>query len=618
MSLTQALKISASGLRAAQAGLALVSSNVANAETPGYVRKTLVQTAGAVAGSGASVSVVGVNRELDEYVQRQLRVEMAGGSYAELRARFYDRLQLVYGTPGSSAAIETLYGNFTNALQALAATPNSSTVRLQAVHAAQVLAQRLNGLSADIQALRAEAESGLAEATANANEAMQAIAQLNQQLAGARADDPAAAALMDQRDRLIDQLAQLMDIRVVKSDGNQLIVFTNSGVQLVGLKAARLEFEPQSAMTATAQWSADPSRRGVGTLTLVSPNGDGLDLIASGSIRSGAIAAYVEMRDQALVAAQAQLDAFAAAMAQALSDKTEAGTAVTVGAQSGFDLDLGGLVAGNTVRVTSTDASGTQRSITFVRVDDPAALPLDPGPDPNDRIVGISFSGGAAAVAGQIAAALGAGFTVSNPAGSTLRILDDGGATVTLNAATTTKTVTGLASGDVRLPLFVDGLVPYTGAYTAEGAQMTGLAGRIAVNAAVLADPSKLVVYGAAPTTAAGEGARPTFLYDQLTQATLRFAAPAGSGGGAATVQATLPGFLRQILAQQGEEAAAAASLRDGQAVVVDALRQRMNDVSQVNIDEEMTNLLRLQSAYSANARVLAAVRDMLDTLLRL
>ena len=72
------------------------------------------------------------------------------------------------------------------------------------------------------------------------------------------------------------------------------------------------------------------------------------------------------------------------------------------------------------------------------------------------------------------------------------------------------------------------------------------------------------------------------------------------------------------MISQQGEQAATADSLRQGQEVVVNTLQQRFADQSNVNIDEEMANLLKLQTAYAANARVLSTVRDMLDSLFKL
>ena len=112
-----------SGLRATQAGLSLVASNVANAQTPGYVRKTLVQVATAAGDAGVSVRVSAINRELDQYMQRQLRTETSGGAYADLRAQFYQRLQSVYGDPGSTSSLETVFNNFTTALQSLVDEP---------------------------------------------------------------------------------------------------------------------------------------------------------------------------------------------------------------------------------------------------------------------------------------------------------------------------------------------------------------------------------------------------------------------------------------------------------------------------------------------------------------
>ncbi len=112
MSLSQALTTAVTGLRATQAGLSLVAANVANAETPGYVRKTAVQVATAAGDLGVGVRVAAINRELDQYVQRQMRIESSGASYADLRAQFYQRLQSVYGEPGSASSLETVFNNF--------------------------------------------------------------------------------------------------------------------------------------------------------------------------------------------------------------------------------------------------------------------------------------------------------------------------------------------------------------------------------------------------------------------------------------------------------------------------------------------------------------------------
>ena len=127
------------------------------------------------------------------------------------------------------------------------------------------------------------------------------------------------------------------------------------------------------------------------------------------------------MRDHVLPEAQAQLDEIAAAMASALSDRTIAGPRC-VGAQAGFDIDIAGCSPGNTINLTYTDiATAPAARITIVRVDDPSALPLPATrhADPDDRVVGVDFSGGMASVVAQLNSALGATFLqFSNPAGN--------------------------------------------------------------------------------------------------------------------------------------------------------------------------------------------------------
>jgi len=617
MSLSQALNTSVAGMKVAQSGLSLIASNVANAETPGYVRKTLYQTAVGIGEKGVSVKVQSINRELDVYLQRQLRTEAAGGAYASLRADFYSQLQRVYGDPGAEATLETAYNNFTTALQGLGTSSDAPAARSSVISAAQVLAQQLNSMSRDIQGMRSDAELGLSDSVQRANNAMKQIAAINRQLAVNTRQDAATASLLDQRDAYIDELSQLMDIRVVPGDLNQINVFTNSGVQLVGTDAAQLKFDPQGTMTAAAQWSPDPDKRTVGTLTLVTPTGGEVDLLMNGSIRSGEIAAYIEMRDDVLVQAQAQLDELAATMASALSDVTTPGTAVTSGAQAGFEIDTANLLNGNKINLTYTDSSGQQRNVTIIRVDDPSALPLsnDATADPNDTVIGIGLSGSLADAA-QVLNSYFNGKVNFSASGTTLRILDDGAANnTTINAVSTTVTRTGLTGG-VEMPFFTDGFSPYTGAITGSGSQSIGLAGRITVNPDLIADSSKLVIYQTG--VEAGDSTRPNFILDKLTRASVTFSAKTGIGSADSPFKGSLSSFLRQVISVQGESAANAENLAIGQNVVVNALKERVADDSAVNIDVEMANLLNLQNAYGANARVMSVVKDMLDQLLNM
>ena len=621
MGLSQALAAAVSGLHANQAGLSLVAGNVANANTPGYVRKTINQVAVADSGTAIGVRIGEVQRHLNEFVQKQLRAENAGAAYADLRATFYDQLQQIYGQPGSNTSLDSTFNNLTSALQALAASPDDSSARIGVVSAAQLLAQQLNGMAQNIEDFRENAESGIATSVTTANEMMQRIAALNTQIAQSGQQDTAMATLMDQRDQAIDQLSQILDINVVSGPHNQVTVYTGSGLLLVGDKAATLNFDARGTLSASAQWSADPTKRGVGTITLVSPNGTPIDLIETRAIRSGQLAGYLQMRDFDLVQAQNQLDAIASSMASALSDKTTNGTAVTSGAQAGFDIDLGSLLEGNTFSLSYIDKlTNSQRQITFVRVDDPTVLPLSDAATANgsDRVVGIDFSAGMASVWTQISDALSTtGMNASNPSGNTLRLLDDGlGGRATITNASTTTTMTSFGSGSSQLPLFMDGMSAYTGSFRTTGVQSQGLASRITVNGALVADPSKLVTYQSG--TQAGDATRPNFILAQLNNATLTFNPNSGIGTVGAPYSGSLGGFMRKVIEFQGEAASTAQTLKEGQDVVLSSLQQRFAENSSVNIDTEMTNLLDLQNAYAANARVMSAIKEMLDTLMRM
>ena len=618
MSLGSALSTAMSGLAANQAALSIVSSNVANSQTAGYVARSVNQVEVATGDTGASVLVTGVNRQLNQFIQTQLRTETAGGAYADQMASVLTQLQSVYGTPGSAGSLETAYSNFTTAMQSLSTTSGSSSSQIAAANAAQALAQQLNSTSQGIQTLRTNAEQDLSVSVGQANSDMSQIASLNTQLQGLSPTDPTAATLMDQRDAAINQLSQLVDIRVSTTGNNQASVYTTNGVELVGVQASKLSFNSQGTLGANSQWNSNPAKSSAGTITCTLANGATIDMIATNSISSGQIAADVTLRDKTLTQAQAQVDQLAATVSSALSDTTTPGTAVT-GPPAGFSLDVSNVLPGNTVNLTYTNnLNNTQQQISIVNVTDPTALPLQNLPNANPKQIGVNFSGGMASVVSQLNAALGGShLQFSNPSGSTLQITGDASGAATVSAASVTTTASSLANGTSQLPLFTDGSSLYTGVITGGGSQMTGLAGRITVNAALLADPSKLTVYSTSPVTAAGDTTRPDYLYSQLTSGTFTYSSQTGIGTAATPFKGTVSAYMEQFLSQQANASTSATQLQQGQDVVVNALQQKMQSTSGVNLDTEMSNLIAIQNNYAASAHVMSVVQTMMNTLLQ-
>ena len=195
-----------------------------------------------------------------------------------------------------------------------------------------------------------------------------------------------------------------------------------------------------------------------------------------------------------------------------------------------------------------------------MRVDDPSALPLPSiAANPNDQVIGVDFSGGMASVVTSSTPRSATQLQFSNPSGTTLQVLDDGAGTDDVNALSATTTATSLAAGSAA-----DAVVrrrqprPITGAIPARDRRTPGSPARIAVNPALLANPSSLVAYQ--PATAAGDPTRPNFLFEQLTNASLTFSPPTGIGTAIAPFSGTLANYMQPGDRASRAQAASAAT----------------------------------------------------------
>lgn len=620
MGLGTALNSALSGIRATQTGIGVVATNIANAETPGYSRKTLALETALAGGSGIGVRVANVNRELDIYVQRQLRTELAGSNYIDTIAKFRQQIDRMYGEPGAASALDTIVNGFTTSLQALSADPQSVSTRQAVLNAAQVMAQKMNSLSGDVTMMRNQAETGIGDAVERVNGLLQTIENVQTQIISLSSQAVELGSLLDQRDHAINELAGLIDIQVTNNGTNQISIFTNSGVSLFDLQASQLTFN-EKPLSAQSLWNVDPSISGTGTIQLVAPNGYSVDLIADNSIRSGKIAGLLELRDDILVKAQAQLDEIAHALATSLSSRTVSSTAATSGPQTGFQIDLADLQNGDSISLTVTTNSGpTTQRFTIVRVDDPSSLPLSNSltADPGDTVIGISFAGGIAGAVTALNTALGTNLDFDNPSGSILRVLDDGAPNlVNVDALSATVTTDSIQSGDGTLPFFVDGngTTIYSNVINGGRQQKVGFAARIAVNSSLLADSSGLINIDA--NTLAGDSTRPDFLWQRLTATNRLFSPATGIGGTGQPFSGSVVNFAQQVITHQSTATENALRLKDGQDIVLNSIQDRMAEGTAVNIDSEMSRLLQLQNSYAANARVMTAVKELFELLMR-
>jgi flagellar hook-associated protein 1 FlgK len=200
-----------------------------------------------------------------------------------------------------------------------------------------------------------------------------------------------------------------------------------------------------------------------------------------------------------------------------------------------------------------------------------------------------------------------------------------GAATFSLNADGTMSVATDAAHAGWQLAVVADDSergttgMSFSSLFGLGLEAMEGRASGIGVRSDIAASPSKLATgrVDAAATvgdTLAPGDSRGALALSKLTTALVDFEAAGGIGA----LSSSLADYARQIMARSANEAATATAMAGNREAVQTELTQRLSTVEGVNLDEELSNMIALQSAYNASARMISTVKDMFDTLLRI
>ena len=212
MSLSAVIGNSLSGLNASQAGLRSASNNVANVNTPGYARSSPNLESRNVGGSAMGVTVAGINRVVDRYLQTASQTAISNSSSASTRAAALDRLQAQFGgldDPGSM--FSRLNQAFTGLAQA-SVNPALSVARLSAAADLQSFFDESERISIEIQGQRLEADSQINSLVNRTNEVLNELFELNssvQTLSSTGGDTSGAA---NRQSELLDELSSYLDV----------------------------------------------------------------------------------------------------------------------------------------------------------------------------------------------------------------------------------------------------------------------------------------------------------------------------------------------------------------------------------------------------------------------
>ncbi len=300
MSITAALNAAQSGLTAASRTAQAVSSNVANALTPGYgAREVTLSSAGA-----GGVQVDGVARRSDIGLVTERRGAEAAAAGKDALLAGLEAVKAAVGTAEDAGSIAARLGDLNARLLEAASRPDSEVRLGAAVRAAGAVVETLNAAGATVQEQRLAADRGIAAAVEGLNEGLARIDALNDQIVRLTATGGDANALIDQRHRLIDGISEIVPLKQIDRAHGRVALITETGRLLLDGEPVKIGFTGTGGMSAGSVPGAPLSGLTVGTREIDMAN-------PRGQMAGGRLEALFALRDAALPAAQGRLDTLA-------------------------------------------------------------------------------------------------------------------------------------------------------------------------------------------------------------------------------------------------------------------------------------------------------------------
>jgi len=315
VSISSAIHSAQTGLQITSLKADVVATNVANSTTAGYVRRSLIVAENILGGNTAGVRSGGITRSQDEVVSAERRSLGSDLSQADLLASTWNTISTRVGDKADGASLFSKFSGFEAALSNLAVSPESGSDMSAVYQAADSIVKEFNSLSDLATSLRSEADREIADGVNTVNSALKGIEDINAKLAKIDRTSGQAAALMDERGRLLDQISEYLPVKTVQRESGAIDVLTPEGVYLLQSTAKQIDFTPSTA------FGPDQTLAG-GGLSGISVNGISLTPGTSsyGAVSSGLFGALFTLRDQDLPAFSDQLDTLAGDLITRMSD----------------------------------------------------------------------------------------------------------------------------------------------------------------------------------------------------------------------------------------------------------------------------------------------------------
>ena len=622
--------IGVSGLSAAQAGLVTTGHNIANANTPGFHRQAIVQSAALASFTGAGfigqgVEVDTVRRIYSAFLDRETMHAEARSSYYTAYSSEIEKIDNLLGDPTSGLA--PALQRFFEGVHDVSSNPGSLASRQAMLAAGSTLALRFQALQTQLEESNRGVDAQIQSTVTQVNALAREIASINSRITMQQVNPRQPPNdLFDERDQLVSELNKLIGTSVVpQADGTVNVAIGSGQGIVVGGQAFSLAAIPDADAPNRLQVAFV-----VGTTSVALPR----NVLSGGSL--GAVLAF---RAGPLTDAQNDLGRIAAGLAHTFNAQHRLGQDLLGGMGGDFFMPVQPVVTprpGNTGTgaVTATMANvaaltGSDYRLVYTganyqltRIRDNVTTTYAALPQTVDGIT-ISLASGAPAAGDSFLieptrySARDFDVAITDPARIAAAAPIKGG------AATANMGTGAISGGVVSTPLDVNLTQPVTITFTsATTFDVTGIGtgapagvaytsgGNITYNGwtvKITGTPAAGDVFTVLPNTGGtGDNRNAALLADLQVASTLY--------GGTTSYQ----GAYARLTSSLGNTAREMQISADAQDTIALRARETQQALSGVNLDEEAANLLRYQQAYQACGKVMQIGSTLFDTILEI
>ena len=346
------LNIGAHALLTNQLALQTTGNNIANVNTPGYSRQSVVM--GAVEGHylgngyyGNGVEAVTVLRGHSDFLTRQATLSSSISAADSKRLDNLKQLEDLFqgGTDGLGAAVS----NMLNAFSDVASAPTDLSARTTVLARADETAARFRATAASLDSLRQGVQTELGQMAGNINDLATRIARLNGQIVTTQGTGHDPNDLLDQRDELISQLNKLVQTTNIPADDGSVTIFLASSQPLVLGKTA-------SSVAISPDEFGDPAKS---KLTM---NRGGIKVtMEEAALGGGALSGLLRFQNSDMVEAGNMLGRMALALGTKLNEQQSLG--LDLNGAAGTALFAMDTIADGLPAVANTGNAGIQVSV---------------------------------------------------------------------------------------------------------------------------------------------------------------------------------------------------------------------------------------------------------------